>query len=110
MEQLSDKHNLPWGRENGARLQLANRWLCLYPSRMALGFALTEQVFGMAWKIHRVMEHASHIDAVSLHAKQDGLSASEADAAVRVNLWPQAPAGRLGGNERRCQAFNSSTR
>lgn len=62
----------------------------------------------MAWKIHRVMEHASHFDAVSLHAKQDGLSASEADAAVRVKLWPQAPAGRFGGDERRCQAFNAN--
>jgi|GEM_PF-3517213 len=63
----------------------------------------------MAWKIHRVMEHASHFDAVSLHAKQDGMSASEADAAVRVKLCPQAPAGRFGGDERRRQAFNANS-
>jgi len=43
----------------------------------------------MAWKIHRVMELTSNFDAVSLHAKQDSLSASEAKAEVRVNLWPQ---------------------
>ena len=63
----------------------------------------------MAWKIHRVMEHASHFDADSLHAKQDGLSASEADAAVRVKFRAQAPAGRFGGDERRCQAFNANS-
>ncbi len=63
----------------------------------------------MAWKIHRVMEHASHIDAVSLHAKQEGLSASEADAAVRVKFRAQPPAARFGGDERRCQAFNANS-
>jgi|GEM_PF-3306899 hypothetical protein len=57
--------------ENGVRLQLADRWLSTYSSRSGSWFALPEQVFGMAWKIHHVMEHASNFDAVSLHAKKD---------------------------------------
>ncbi len=56
----------------------------------------------MVRKIHRVMEHASHFDAVSLHAKQDGMSPSEADAAVRGRLRAKAPAIRFGGEEARC--------
>jgi hypothetical protein len=60
--------------------------------------ALPEQVFGMARKVHRVMKHAGDFDVIVPHSKQDGMSACQADATVRMKLRAQAPAGWVFGD------------
>lgn len=50
----------------------------------------------MTWKVHRIVQHAGDFDAVILHAKQDGMTASQADTAVGMKLRAQAPAAWAG--------------